>query len=142
MTEVNTHGIKMTFGKHKGTLITRIPLGYLRWMVNENAPMADMAKAELERRGNTDFPKVEVSGHAIDRASLRVQKVWRKTMLDDEGLHAWLQRMTLEALERGTQIKKEKYKYQNMSLVIFKGEEYPVLKSVMMTNTPNKGDTQ
>lgn len=131
MTELNTHGVEMTFGKHKGELITRVPISYLRWMINENAPMADYARAEFERRGDT-MPLVELSGHAIDNASLRVRKIWHETkMNNDEGLYSWLQRVTLEAIHNGETLPSGKIKYMGMKFVIAQGEEYPVLKTIM-----------
>ena len=64
---INTHGQRIEFGKHKGELFTRLPVSYLKWMINENAQQSDIAKAEFERRGDT-MPEVELSGHAIDNA--------------------------------------------------------------------------
>ena len=129
-TTLDTHHVKVSFGKHKGELLTRIPVGYLRWMINENAPMADYAKAEMERRGDT-MPTVELSGHAIDNASLRVRKIWHETKKDDEGLYTWLSRMVLEALSNGQSVGDDVYKYQGMKLVIRKGDEFPSLVTVM-----------
>lgn len=127
---MNTHGITIDFGKHKGELFTRLPLSYLRWMINENAPMADYAKAEFDRRGDT-MPKVELSGHAIDNASLRVRKIWHETRGKDEGLYSWLQRVTLEAIDKGEVLESGKIKYLGMKFVIAEGAEFPVLKTIM-----------
>ncbi len=127
---MNTHGITIDFGKHKGELFTRLPVSYLRWMINENTRQADIAKAEFERRGDT-MPKVELSGHAIDNASLRVRKIWHETRGKDEGLYSWLQRMALEALDNGERLKSGKIKYLGMKFVIVEGEEYPTLKTIM-----------
>ncbi|MBW7997490.1 MAG: hypothetical protein FVQ81_13130 [Candidatus Glassbacteria bacterium] len=41
---------------------------------------------------------VEVSAHAVDRASLRCLGVWRDTAKRGEGLHSWLERQAKEAL--------------------------------------------
>lgn len=127
---MNTHGMTIDFGKHQGELFTRVPVGYLRWMVNEKTKQADVAKAELERRGDT-MPKVELSGHAIDNASLRVRKIWHETREKDEGLYSWLQRMTLEAVEHGELLESGKTKYNGMKLVIAEGEEFPTLLTIM-----------
>ena len=127
---LNTHGVKISFGKHKGTLITRVPLSYLKWMINANTLMSDYAKAEFKRRGDT-MPQVELSGHAIDNASLKVFKIWKEDRKLDEGLYTWLQRTTLEALTHGHELKNGKIKYKGMKLVIEKGEEFPVLKTIM-----------
>ena len=130
MTAINTHGVTMSFGKHRGELLTRVPASYLRWMVNEKSPMHEQARAEIERRGHK-LPEVELSGHAIDNASLRVRKIWHETRGKDEGLHSWLQRVTLEALEKGERLDSGRIKYLGMKLVIEQGEEFPVLKTVM-----------
>jgi len=130
MNELNTHDVRIGFGKHKGERVTRLPASYLRWMVNQNTPMADYARAEIDRRGHK-LPEVELSGHAIDNASLRVRKIWHQTSLEGEGLHTWLERMTLEALAKGKRLESGKIKHNGMKLVIEQGEEFPVLKTVM-----------
>jgi len=132
MTEtLNTHEVVMTFGRHKGELLTRVPVSYLRWMINNNTQMVELAKSEFARRGDT-MPKVELSGHAIDNASLRVRKIWHETRDDDEGLYSWLQRMTLEAIEKGEINKRTgKTHYCGMQFAIEQGEEYPILKTIM-----------
>ena len=133
---LNPHGIRINYGKHTGELITRLPISYIRWMINEKAPMWEYAKAEFERRGDT-MPKVELSGHAIDKASLRVRKIWHETKIkgnqeeEDEGLYSWLQRVTLEALMNGEKLESGKIKHLGMKFVIEDGEEFPVLKSIM-----------
>lgn len=126
---MNTHGLTISFGKHKGELFTRLPVSYLRWMINEKTRDWEIAKAEFERRGDT-MPKVELSGHAIDNASLRVRKTWHETRRDDEGLYSWLQRVTLEAIERGV-ASDDRIEYLGMRFVIAQGEEFPVLKTIM-----------
>jgi len=126
---INPHGVTMDFGKHKGELITRVPVSYLRWMINEKTPQSEVAKAEFERRGDT-MPKVELSGHAIDNASLRVRKIWHETRNKDEGLYSWLQRMTLEAIAQGATIG-DRIHYKGMKFCIAEGEEFPTLKTIM-----------
>lgn len=131
MPELSTEGVKLSFGKHKGKLMTRVPVSYIRWMVNQdNIPMKEYAQAEFKRRGNT-MPLVELSGHAIDNASLRVRKIWHETRDVDEGLWSWLQRMTLEAIKEGEEVRGGKIKYKGMKFVIEQGEEFPILKTIM-----------
>lgn len=128
---MNTHGVTLTFGKHKGELLTRIPVSYLKFMINTKTPQHDLAKAEFERRGDT-MPKVELSGHAIDNASIRVRDIWHQTkQSNDEGLYSWLQRVTLGAIEHGELLESGKIKYMDMKFVIQQGEEFPVLKTIM-----------
>ncbi len=129
MDSINPHGKIIDFGKHKGTLFTRLPVSYLRWMINKKTPQVDIAKAEFERRGDT-MPKVELSGHAIDNASLRVWKIWHETRGKDEGLYSWLQRMTLEAIAQGAPVG-DRIHYKGMKFCIADGEEFPTLKTIM-----------
>ena len=121
----------VNFGKHKDTPITRVPRQYLTWMVNMSTQMADEAREELERRGDTT-PVTELSGHAIDRASLNVLDVWKVTRTSqDEGLYSWLQRMVLGALEKGEDLPNGRIRYMGMELAIEIGEEFPALKTVV-----------
>lgn len=131
---MNTHGVMLPFGKHKGEALTRVPASYIRWMANQTEMQGEwkeLAKAEQKRRGNT-IPLIELSGHAIDRASLHVRKIWHETALSpDEGLYSWLQRVTLEAIEKGEKLDNGKIRYLGMKFVIMQGEEFPVLKTIM-----------
>lgn len=95
--QLHTHDYFMQVGKYRGHRITRVPRSYLRWMINHAHPAADMAQAELDRRGDT-LPQLEVSAHAVDRASQRLLKDWKRLREDDEGLYAWLARMATEAM--------------------------------------------
>jgi hypothetical protein len=133
VTNINPHGQTIEFGKHKGELFTRLPVSYLKWMINEGTKQSDVAKAEFARRGDT-MPEVELSGHAIDNASLRVRKIWHETRGQDEGLYSWLQRITLEALKNGEQKGDDAYVYQGMKLIICEGAEFPTLKTIMRVN--------
>lgn len=130
---MDTHNLIVDFGKHSGERWTRVPVSYLKWMANEPSFADDkraIANAELKRRG-TVTPEIEVSGHAIDRASLQCRKIWHETALDEnEGLHAWLCRMATEARNHGETLESGKVKYQGMKFVFAEGELYPVLKTV------------
>lgn len=132
---VNVHGWTMPIGKHSGQLITRVPVNYLLWMVNVNHKYAQYAEAELNRRG-TVVPTLDVSGHAIDRASLSCRGIWKETALKDdngklvEGLHAWLVRMATEAKARGIPVA-EKVVYKGMKFVFDDEGCWPILKTVM-----------
>ena len=68
MSDPNTHHWLMPNGRHKGKRITRVPVSYLKWMINARHQYEEYAQAELNRRG-TVTPELEVSGHAIDAAS-------------------------------------------------------------------------
>lgn len=134
--ELNTHHYKMEAGKHRGQLITRVPAGYLLWMVRNDHSEKTYAEAELARRGTTT-PRIEVSGHAIDRASLSCRKIWLATRRDDnEGIHAWLCRVAFEAWEAAirdgwTPTEGDKVKYEGMKFVFDRDGAWPIVKTVM-----------
>ena len=127
---INTHGMTVDFGKHKGTLYTRLPVSYLLWMVGVGHSSKHIAQAELDRRG-TVLPELDVSGHAIDRASLSCRKIWHETRKQDEGLHAWLCRIAAEGLAAGEPDEEGRVFTHGMKLVFEMDGEWPVLKTVM-----------
>jgi len=135
MEGINPHGKRILFGKYgpkdgkEGELFTRLPVGYLRWMINEGTKQANIAKAEFERRGDT-MPKIELSRHAIDNASIRVWKIFRSQSRKGEGICSWLERETLDAIENGIR-HGDKIHHKGMRFVIAEGEEFPTLKTVM-----------
>lgn len=131
------HNKIVDFGKHRGELWTRIPLNYLRWCVNEGAHEEE-AKAELERRGSSQLPKIELSNHAVDRASLRLRKLWYTDTDKQIGLWTWLHDFCLKALEEGY-LKDEDEKgkvimYRKVKLKFSKGNFYPTLMTVINKN--------
>jgi len=126
-----TKKVRISFGVHEGTLITRVPKAYLLWMVNNNTPQAAEARDELDRRGDI-MPDVQVSAHAVNAASLRAMDVWKVTRSSpDEGIYSWLQRMTLLALERGVEQGNGRYRYGGLEYSIEMGVEFPVLKTII-----------
>lgn len=136
--------IVLQSGRHKGKPLTQVPSDYLRWMVGTNHKDSDSAREELERRGGKS-PLI-VSYHAIDRASLRMLHVFHADAGSNEGLHAWLHRITIEALatqpftESGG---KRHYNYKGMRLVIgFTSHETAVLITVMESREGLHGDLQ
>lgn len=130
MPTINTHNLIVDFGKHKGERWTRLPVSYLKWLVNEGTQHADIARAELERRGTILTQNLEITGHAIDRASQQCLSLWKITAEKDEGLHSWLYRLANEALEQ-TGGREDAVVYHNMKFVFHFGEVYPTLKTVM-----------
>jgi uncharacterized protein (DUF3820 family) len=138
MTTINTHNLICDFGKHKGEPYTRLPVGYLTWMVNSNHSRADIAEAELKRRG-TVMPELDISGHAIDRASLNCRKIWHQSRGENEGLHAWLQRICKEALEKKDIDDKGRYLWGDVQLVFEMDGRWPVLKTIMPRKNKQSG---
>ncbi len=138
MTElyIDTHGVRIGFGKHHGELYTRLPISYLRWMCNSGTREKELAEAELKRRGvGLINSPIEISGHAVDTASLRVWKQYRDTRTDShEGLHAWLLRMCTEAMTESDANDDDQIFYKGMKLVLVQGDLHWTLKTVMMEN--------
>lgn len=137
MSAINTHGMICEFGKHKGTPYTRLPVSYLLWMVNVKHSKQEIAQAELDRRG-TVAPDLDLSGHAIDRASLRCLNIWQSTRQKGEGLHAWLARVGREALDAAPPDKDGRCFYMGMKLAFEMDGAWPVLKTVMPHKTKDK----
>lgn len=127
---MSTHGLICDFGRHKGTPYTRIPVSYLTWMINERHAKAHLAKLELERRG-TPTPDLDVSGHAIDRASLSCRTVWLETRRVNEGLYSWLCRNAREAFDAKNIDEKGRHLHAGMKFIFETQGEWPVLKTVI-----------
>ena len=129
MESINTHNVVVDFGKHKGEPWTRVPKAYLTWLVNEKASLCpgaethkQYAQAELERRGTKVSHKIELSAHAIDRAS-QITNEWKA-----EGVYTWLERMATEALETSDN---EEVFYKGYKFAFKKGEYYPSLLTII-----------
>ncbi len=142
--EINTHGLLMNFGRHNGERITRVPIGYLRWAVAQPVerllstpqgafPFWVVAKAEIQRRGERR-DDIEVSGHAIDRLSLRYRKVWHNTRQPNEGLYSWAQRQAKEAWSRRENARMQSenvYSIKYLGIIwIIEAMALPVVKTV------------
>ena len=129
MNEINPHEYIMPGGRHAGERLVQVPASYLKWMVNAGHSHAAVAEGELKRRG-TVTPDVDISGHAIHRASLLCRKIWHRTKNENEGLHAWLVRVTQEAIKSGEQRNGEVY-YMGMKMKIIMDGKWPVLLTVL-----------
>jgi len=128
---IDTHNFGMLDGRHEGERLTRVPLQYLKFLVTSNHEHADYALAEMKRRG-TRAPTLDLTAHAIDRASLKCLSVWVSTRREDEGIHSWLVRTAEMALKQGVQMKNDAnvFVYKGMKFVfIFEGK-WPVLKTL------------
>lgn len=124
------------FGEHAGTPWTRVPVSYVLWVANVRPrhTRADIAEAELARRG-TRKPTIEVSGHAIDRASQKCLDLWIKDSDHGkkEGISAWLIRVSEEALRDGVR-DGDKIYYRRMCFFFEEETAWPVLKTVTRKN--------
>jgi hypothetical protein len=133
----NADGIVLiNFGKHKGELITAVPVNYLTWVAREVESHSDAAKVELERRG-TPIPPMNLTAHSIDRASQRVLGIWEKTRENDnEGIYTWLSRVASEAYDLRPNEDADECEYKGIRFFFGVDGAYPVLKSVVKMMRP------
>jgi len=132
--------VVMQRGKHTGEPITRVPPGYLRWMVRVEHDQAKDAAEELKRRGMLmQATSLEVTAHAVDRASIRCLDVFLKHRDEEtnEGLHTWLCRTALEAVEQTKPAQHNhhgrpmaKHRYLEMTWVFDLSMATPILTTV------------
>ena len=90
----------------------------------------ELAQEEMGRRG-TVTPEIDVTGHAIDRASIHLHQYWRRTMRDGEGIHAWLIRMATDSRKIGEGVREGVYVHVGVKFVFEEQGCWPVLKTVM-----------
>jgi hypothetical protein len=141
---IDTHGMLVEFGKHRGQRWTRVPVSYLRWIANLAPPhkSREIAVAELERR---NIPlvncEIEITGHAIDSASLRLRKTWHAMKNENEGLHSWLQRMCTDALGEYEPDSEGRIHWHGIQLVFEEGAIVPILKTCMPVKTGRQSST-
>jgi len=127
------------FGKHKTMPYSRVPVAYLRWMVNSQHERSNLAEIELKRR-NTVLPTMEISGHATDRASLLFLQKWRSARTTDEGIHSWLHRTAEQAIASGNTDDKGRFIHEDMLFAFtdLETNRWPVLKTVMKNSRYTK----
>lgn len=137
---MNDGHFQMPSGRHRGVLITRVPVPYLRWMVNEGHAHADKAQSELSRRGTTEH-ELELSAHAIDRASFRLASKWRSQRNENEGLHSWLHRVALDAWKsnKGVSMGDVNIVRDSIKFSFVGGNLWPTLKTVSIVKRRNGG---
>lgn len=123
----------MPGGRFKGVPLSQVPPGYLRRLAASKHDLAPAARAELRRRGITIY-SLEITAHAVDRASLRAPRIFLETRLPDEGLHAWLGRLAEEALSTATPNGRVNFRVEFKGIVwVFDLRyEVPVLMSIWL----------
>jgi len=132
MGDVDLSRYVLDFGKkHRGERIQRIPASYLLWMVRDHCGPYAVAQAELDRRG-IKLLDIEISGHAIDAASLRIRKTWHENREKAEGLHGWLCRAALDARALGEKVDEDCLAWLGVKWVFASDRgEWPLLKTVV-----------
>lgn len=125
-----TKGVRLPFGIHRGELLTRTPSSYLRTLAGQRTDeWRELAALELKRRG-TDLSQVEITGHAVDRASVRCLKFYLMTRRKREGIYSWLARVAADALTHGTKTPNGKTKFLGMVFMFQDGYAAPVLTTI------------
>ena len=111
---IDTHGMMLGFGKKfRGVRVTQVPIGYLRWMVREQAKDDDgfdwaaVAAAELGRR-QVPLDVLDATEHAVNRFSQRFIARWLTDRFSKvpatqggEGIVTYIQREATRAWEVG-----------------------------------------
>lgn len=134
---INTHNLIVDFGRYRGERWTRLPLEYLRWLGNQESHNSEIARAEMERRGSVVDMEVEISSHAIDRASEKHLDKWLKEKHMLGGIHHWLHFRACLARDKSKtrQYKNVGQKYKvtdnGMKFLFEKGKLYDKLVSIM-----------
>lgn len=107
------------FGPHQGEQWTRVPISYLRWLITTDHAKAGVAKKEIKRRGiRYGVDAVDISKHAIDRASLYSWEIFQAERLNQEGLYSWLMRISEAALKTAPPNRPFTFKYQHKTMLL------------------------
>lgn len=133
--KVQTENVEIGFGKHRGQLWTRVPVSYLRWILQQERKgqmekAQDYAGSELARRGTDLTIEMEISPHAINKFSLRHMAYYRAKAKKDEGLYSFILRTASMAIEKGEELVDGKRKFDNITFCFDFSLCEPVLKTV------------
>ena len=75
--------------------------------------------------------KIEISKHAIDRASMRIMNQWIITNIGNEGLHTWLLRASKEALANNERDSRGRYSHLGKKFVFDFEEKKAILVTII-----------
>lgn len=98
------------FGPYKGTLWNRVPIHYLKEIVDtqpEDTTIWWQAKKQLEKRAVSKEKQMDISRHAINRMSTRfldeyISKRKELPRGDHEGIVGYTNRLAWDAIKDGT----------------------------------------
>ena len=121
-------------GRYKGEFISRVPIRHIVWLMNNSKELSKIAKVEYERRGFYEFD-IELTAHAVNQASLKLQKHWVGSRKSNEGIFSWLGRMADLATKKGTDIGHNRVGYKKM---IFVFDDNSLIIRVLKTVMPAK----
>lgn len=143
------HNRRVGFGKYTGQRWTRVPLGYLKYAASQMAGEHQrLAMLELKRRGSEKTYGIEITAHAIDRASLKLLDRWIAERKDQEGLHTWLARLAGQAyaIAEVPELRETQAPYpvelfhENIKWVFVVGHLEPMLKTCMPQEDQHHGN--
>lgn len=128
----------VTQGKHIGKPITQVPIIYLHQLIEQQCEGHEYASMEIERRGTKHSNFVDITYHAIDRASMQLMDIYRATRLPNEGLYTWLGRQAESAMKHGRTVGNRIVDHRNIRWV-FSFEYTPPKLVTVMRNRPLEG---
>lgn len=140
--DADTGSSLVDFGKYAGLAYAQIPSSYLWWMVKVDHSRSQLAQVELNRRGAT-APVVEISAHALDRASQRLLGLWQRDCRGRVGLHTWLTQQATAAWQN--QVAGDKsghYLHQGCVFVFSVTGLWPILKTVFRKEVKKAKNTE
>ena len=103
MPPLDTQALSCSHPRVNGQGYTAIRITILKRIAKSDHLSAAFAKAELLRRGHLEIP-IEVSIHAIDKASSRYWKVWLQKRRAQQGLASWLKEQAMKAYQESVAI--------------------------------------
>lgn len=107
-------------------------------MKRRHAEGCVQARDELARRCRLSS-RVSVTFHAVDRASLRVWKIYRSTRGRSEGICQWLRRMAGEAIVENVTRKKGLVRHGVVFRFVHKPDGTPVVVTVSSVRKARDG---
>lgn len=124
------------FGRYSGTPWTRLPISYLRKLANSGYGSGQaQARLELERRGlSVEDEDIEITLHAVDRASLKLIGRWKKEARGELGFASWIKKGAQEAIRQGQFVGNNRYVYNGVVYVVVSGHIVPSVVSVYPVN--------
>lgn len=93
-------GKLVPYGKYKGYQWSMVPIRFLKFQLNNKTSLMGQCERELKRRGAVNMDYLEVTFHAINRASVKLLNEYLNTRKPDEGIHDWLHRLATIASYR------------------------------------------
>ena len=127
---MDTHNKLVGFGKYKAWRWTNVPISFLKKVANGDGDCNKIADAELERRGFKDHGDIELTMHALNKASITFFNEWREMSENREGIVDWVLRVFREALMNGKVISEGEVKKDGITYRYDVGNKFITLISM------------